>query len=243
MKTRADIRQYSHAEEASEAAARFIMEKIKTILKGKDRISIALPGGSAPRILNASLISVSDTRDYSRIDWFFGDERAVEPESPWSNYRMQKESLFDPLKIPEKQVFRMKGELGAPSAAVDYSQILKNYFQGSPVFNLILLGLGPDGHTASLFPGSSALSVRDVPVTGTEEAPLQPHLERITLTLPVINAAENVIFFTGRTGKESVIDRLTDDSPASTAEKEGFPFEMINPESGSETWFIYRGNK
>jgi len=239
MKTTADIRQFNSAEEASQAAAWYVVETIRTGLKKKDRFSIALPGGSAPRMLNASLTAISELQGNSRIDWFFGDERAVGPESPWSNYRMQKETLFNPLSIHEKYVFRMQGELGAHEAARDYSQKLEEYFHGAPAFDLILLGLGPDGHIASLFPGFPALSVTDTAATGTGSAPLPPHVERITLTLPVINAAENVVFFTGRTGKETVIDRLTDNTPRQLG-KEIFPFEMINPDSGPGTWFIYR---
>jgi len=207
----------------------------------KNRLSIALPGGSAPRILNASLAAVSDSRDFSRIDWFFGDERAVERESPWSNYLMQKETLFEPLNIPDKHVFRIQGELGARRAALDYSQQLEEYFHGPPAFDLILLGLGPDGHTASLFPGFPALTVNDAGAAGTGKAPLPPHVERVTLTLPVINAAENVVFFTGKTGKETVIDRLTENAPRQPG-REKYPFEMVNPDSGPGTWFIYRNN-
>ncbi len=233
------INQFASAEEASNAAAGHIIETIKTGLKGKRRFSVVLPGGSAPRKLNASIISLSGDMDTSRIDWFFGDERAVSPESPDSNFRMQMETLLKPLDVQPKQIHRIPGELGASRAAGEYNLLLKEFFAGPPAFDLILLGLGPDGHTASLFPGSKALSIGKVPVVGTGTAPLKPLVERITLTPPAINAAENVVFFTGRTGKETVIEHLCSTEGFSPGEKI-YPFESVKPESGPALWFIYR---
>ncbi len=235
------INQFSSPEEASDAAARHIVETIITGLEGKQRFSLVLPGGSAPRKLNASILSHSDGMDTSRIDWFFGDERAVNPESTHSNYRMQMETLLEPLNIQPEQIHRIPGELGASRAAGEYNQLLADYFSGPPAFDLILLGLGPDGHTASLFPDSEALSANDVSVVGTGTAPLKPHVDRITLTFPAINAAGNVIFFSGRQGKETVINRLCTTEDFSPGEKI-YPFESVRPESGPAIWFIYRNN-
>ncbi|MCD6342872.1 MAG: 6-phosphogluconolactonase [Spirochaetaceae bacterium] len=241
MKNTPRINHFASAKDASDAAARYILETIKTALKEKKRLSVVLPGGSAPKKLNASIISLSGDMDTSRIDWFFGDERAVDPKSPDSNYRMQMETLLEPLNIQPEHIHRIPGELGASRAAGEYNLLLADYFSGPPAFDLILLGLGPDGHTASLFPGSEALSTEDVPVVGTGTAPLKPHVERVTLTFPAINTAGNVIFFTGRTGKETIIEHLcsaADDSPG----KKIYPFESVKPEFGPAVWFVYRNN-
>ncbi len=242
MKNTPRINQFASVEEASDTAARYILKTIETGLKSKDRFSVVLPGGSAPKKLNTSITSLSGVMDISRIDWFFGDERAVAPESPYSNYRMQMESLLEPLDIQPEHIYRIPGELGAPRAAGKYNLLLADYFSGPPAFDLILLGLGPDGHTASLFPGSKALFTKDVPIIETGTAPLKPYVERVTLTFPAINTAENVIFFTGRTGKETIIDYLyatTKDSPGDKI----YPFESVKPKSGPAVWFVYRNNK
>lgn len=227
--------------EASADAAGFITGKLKKILHNKRNASIVLPGGSAPRNLNTPLRNLLKDMDTNRIDWFFGDERAVEPGSSSSNYRMQNETLFEPLKIDQKHIHRIKGELGAKEAAGDYNNQLSDYFSISPVFDIIILGLGPDGHTASLFPGYPELSIREFPVTGTQKAPLKPYVERITLTLPVINTAQTIIFFTGRTGKEKMIERVCSSSVTETSEKD-YPFELIKSVSSPVNWFIY-GNE
>ena len=231
------VRQFDSAVEASTVAARFILDKLQATLEAKKRASVVLAGGSAPRHLNTALLGLRGEIDAGLIDWFFGDERAVEPESPHSNYRMQMETLLGPLKISENRIHRIRGELGAVKAAEDYRRNLTDFFSGPPAFDIVILGLGPDGHTASLFPGDPSLSVNDVSVTISVVAPLKPRVERVTLTLPAINTADTVIFFTGRSGKEAMIARLHSDSAG--ALETAYPFESIRPDSGPAMWFIY----
>ncbi|MCK5250345.1 MAG: 6-phosphogluconolactonase [Spirochaetaceae bacterium] len=231
------IRNFDSASEASASAAGFILKKIKSAGKIKDRVSVVLAGGSAPRQLNTALLDRRGEINADRIDWFFGDERAVEPESPHSNYRMQMETLLGPLEISESRIHRIRGELGAVESARDYRQKLTEYFSGPTAFDIVILGLGPDGHTASLFPGDPSLSIDDVSVTTSAPAAMKPHVERVTLTFSAINNADTVMFFTGRSGKETVIDRLYSNSAG--ALETAYPFESVRPKSGPAIWFIY----
>jgi 6-phosphogluconolactonase len=232
----AHFRQYSTADEAAASAAEFLLNKINEAVKKTGNASVVLAGGSAPRHINAALLKLDQEISISAIDWYFGDERAVGPKSPESNFRMQMETLLAPLGVDEERIHRIKGELGAVEAAEDYRRELSGVFHGRPEFDVIMLGLGPDGHTASLFPGDPAIQVKNETVAATAKAPLKPHVERITITIPVINAAKSLMFFTGSAGKEAVIERL----------KHGgnrYPFELVRPESGNTEWFIYGADK
>jgi 6-phosphogluconolactonase len=228
------IREFDSGPEAAAAAAVFILEKLGETISSRGRASILLPGGSAPKLVNSELIRLSHTAGLDSVQWYFGDERAVKPDSPDSNFRMQMETLLGPLSIDPEQIHRIRGELGAAEAADEYRKLLEKRFCGFPMFDLVMLGLGPDGHTASLFPGSPELSRTDNTVVPTAVSPMEPHVERITVTLPVINAAKSVLFFTGYRGKQQMIDRLRTRKPG------GYPFEMVIPHSGPAEWFIYR---
>lgn len=234
---KAHIREFESGAEAAAAAALFILEKTSMAIESSGRASVLLAGGSAPKMINAELLKLREEINVSRIDWYFGDERAVAPESPDSNFLMQWETLLSPLGVETNRIHRIKGELGAVKAAEDYRKLLSERFDGSPVFDLVLLGIGPDGHTASLFPGYPAVLLSDEMVTSTSPAPLNPFVERVSVTLPVINAAKTVMFFTGYDGKKAMIDRL------SAQQDIKYPFEMVRPESGLPEWFIYRSPK
>jgi 6-phosphogluconolactonase len=160
-------------------------------IAARGRFRVALAGGSTPRALYRELAGTQDL-DWSRIDIFFGDERAVGPEDPQSNYRMARETLLLPAAVPPENVRRLQGEgPDLDAVARDYEAALR---VGSepPLLDLALLGMGADGHTASLFPGTTALdeeqrlcTVVDVPRLGTR---------RLTLTYPVLLGAGNVLF-------------------------------------------------
>ncbi len=232
----AHFRQYDTADEAAASAAEFLLKKINEAVKETGNASVVLAGGSAPRHINAALLKLDQEINISAIDWYFGDERAVGPESPDSNFRMQMETLLGPLGVDKEKIHRIRGELGAVEAAENYRRELSGVFHGRPEFDIIMLGLGPDGHTASLFPGDPAIQVKNETVTATAKAPLKPHVERITITIPVINAAKSLMFFTGYAGKENVIERLQTGG-------NGYPFELVRPESGYAEWFIYGADK
>ena len=156
---------------------------------------IVLTGGSTPRAAYGDFVDAVRTVgiDLSRTTFWIGDERCVDPGDDRSNYRMIKESLLDPLG-PDNQptVHRMKGELGPEAGAEDYERALRE--AGSPQFDLLLLGIGPDGHCASLFPNQNTLSERSRPVVGVPMSGLEPFVPRISLTLPALTGARHVAF-------------------------------------------------
>ncbi len=156
---------------------------------------IVLTGGSTPRAAYQEFVNAVRTVgiDISRSTMWFGDERCVPPDDELSNYGMAKAAMFDPLgegAVPV--IHRMKGELGPGGGAEDYERQLSA--AGSPRFDLVLLGIGPDGHCASLFPDQASLSVRDRSVVGVEVAGLEPFVPRVTMTLPALTNAKQIVF-------------------------------------------------
>ena len=225
---------YSSSEELSRAAAREFAAGAEEAIEERGRFAVVLAGGSTPETLYGIL-----ARDYSdRIDWskvyvFFGDERAVPPHHEDSNLKMASEVLLD--HVPVANVHRIKGELSPEEAAEAYEEELRTFFQTEdvPRFDLILLGLGADGHTASLFPWTPALEVQDRWVVANPV----PRLDttRITLTVPVINAALAVYFLVeGEDKAEAVREVLEGD-----ADPRAYPAKLIQPPGGSE-WMLDR---
>jgi len=158
-------------------------------IAARGRFRIALAGGSTPRALYPHLVAGID---WTRTDVFFGDERAVPPDDPQSNYRMARETLLDPAHVPEANVFRWQAESpDLDAAARAYEQALRAH-GAPPWIDLALLGLGPDGHTASLFPGTSALAVDDRLAVAVEGPQLATR--RLTLTYPTLLGARHVMF-------------------------------------------------
>jgi 6-phosphogluconolactonase len=168
---------------------------------------IVLTGGSTPRAAYGELVEAVRTVgiDVSGCDMWFSDERCVSPEDERSNYRMVRESLLEPLgksgELPT--VHRMRGELGPQDGAEDYERSLRD--AGSPRFDLVLLGIGPDGHLASMFPDQESLSERSRLAVGVEQAGLEPYVSRVTLTFPaLVNARQIVFLATGESKAEAV---------------------------------------
>lgn len=177
--------------------------------------AVALSGGSTPLALYRRLAApdLADRVDWRRVEVFFGDERAVPPDDAASNYGMALKELLQPLGLRDAQVHRMCGEAGDPHAAADeYARLLERRLprdqNGVPVLDLILLGMGEDGHVASLFPGSDALGVRDRWVIATRSP--QPPAFRLTITFPVIEAARAVwLLVTGARKREALAEVLS----------------------------------
>ena len=202
---------------ARDAAARFVVYARAAIAE-QNRFSVALSGGSTPRDLFARLANAEfATRiDWARVHVFWGDERAVPPDHPDSNFKMANDVLLSRVPIPAPNVHRVRAELSAQDAAREYEAEIRGYFwengikgnegnegNGFPKFDLILLGLGANGHTASLFPHTRVLDekIRWVVAEYIEEV----KMERITLTVPVINAAKNILWLvTGADKAETV---------------------------------------
>ena len=200
--------------------------------------SVALSGGSTPRALYELLAEPAEPfREqiaWGDIDFFFSDERHVPPDHPDSNYRMANETLFTRVPAPPHRVHRIPAENPiAVRAAEEYEAGLRNFFGAArPAFDLLLLGLGEDGHTASLFPGSPALRE-------TERLVAAPWVEkfsayRITLTLPVLNNAGSVIFLVTGASKANILEKVLEGGPNS----EGFPAHAVQPASGNLLWLV-----
>ena len=177
---------------------------------------IALSGGSTPRAAHER-VSRMDL-DWARTSLWFGDERAVAPDHEHSNYAMAKSSLLDRIAGAQPQVHRIKGELGHEEAATHYERELGEAFGGStPRMDLLLLGLGPDAHCASLFPGHAALGERERWVVGVETPGMAPLVSRVTVTLPVLNAAREVVFLVSGEDKAEAVARAFGDAPGPDA--------------------------
>lgn len=215
---------------AAELVVRIAGESIAT----NGRFSIALSGGSTPEPLYALLASEGFTR---RIDWphvhvFWGDERCVPPGDPQSNYRMTKKALLDVAPIPDSNIHRIRGEDEPARAATEYERELREFFGDSARFDLVLLGMGDDGHTASLFPGTAAVTERKRWVV----AHCLEHVSmwRITLTPVAINAASNVIFLVSGADKADRLQQVLE----SRRQPDVLPAQAIKPVSGRLLWLV-----
>jgi 6-phosphogluconolactonase len=225
---------------ATAAAERFVATA-QAAVAARHRFSVALSGGSTPRALY-SLLAAPPYHD--QIDWrrawiFWGDERTVPPNDPQSNYRMAREALLFHVAVPATQVFRMLGELADPAtAAALYEVNLRRAFALAPGelprFDLVLLGLGPDGHTASLFPHTSALHVADrLAVANRVE---QLSTTRITLTAPVLNNAAQVLFLVSGSDKAAPLAHVLQ----GPRQRDDVPAQLIAPTHGEVIWMVDR---
>ncbi len=208
-------------------------EVLRAAQAANDRFTLALSGGSTPKLLYQRLAGADFAArlDWPRVHLFWGDERCVPPDDPASNYRLARETLLDHLSIPPANVYRISGEREPAQAAADYDRRLRGFFGGLPRFDLILLGLGDDGHTASLFPHTPVLTERDR-YAASSTAPVPP-IHRVTLTLPVINAAARVLFLVSGEGKAAILRRVLEDEYPDT-----LPAQLIQPADGEVIWLV-----
>jgi 6-phosphogluconolactonase len=182
---------------------------------------IGLTGGSTPGVAYERAAAASG--DWSGATMWFGDDRAVPPDDERSNYRLAKETLLD--SIDAGAVHRIEGERGFEEAADAYDELLRAEVGGdTPALDLILLGLGSDGHCASLFPGKPELDVRDRAAVGVPEAGLEPFVPRVTMTLPVLNAGREVLFMVTGEGKAQAAARAFGGEPTSDV-----PASLVRP--------------
>jgi len=200
------------------------------VVAEKGRCRLALAGGSTPRATYEQLAvpDVGGSVDWTSVDVFFGDERMVPPEDVASNYRMAREALFERVQIPPGNVHRISGELGAEEAARRYVAEL-----GAEPLDLVLLGMGDDGHVASLFPGSRALEAPHAPAVPSE-APVPPH-SRVTLSLPVIKSASVVLLIVTGPGKAA---RLREVFGERRSGKVALPAARVGSVTGETDWFV-----
>jgi 6-phosphogluconolactonase len=220
------------------AAGRFI-KIANDAIATRGRFCVCLAGGSTPRLLYALLAQSSWTAqiEWSRVQVFWGDERCVPPDHPDSNFLMARLALLDHVPLPAENVHRIFGELETDIAALDYENEMQRVFFGQlyPRFDLVLLGLGDDGHTASLFPDSPALSeTRRWVVSVEHSVPPPPLVTRISLTLPVLISAANVLFLVSGAGKSAILLRVMQNQDVSNP----LPAQLVRPKDGRLVWAL-----
>lgn len=228
-----NVETYESPQRLAEAAARLFVEGAAGAIAERGRFAVALAGGSTPKATYEVL-----ARDHAEdVDWqnvhaFFGDERTVPPDHEDSNYRMAREALLD--IVPVGSVHRMRGELPPDEAAALYEEDLKEFFtEVPPVLDLVMLGIGSDGHTASLFPGTAALEVAGRLAMANPVPKLDT--TRLTLTAPVLNAAREVRFLVAGADKAEVLAEILEGE----ADPREYPAKLVRP-PGGPTWMVDR---
>ena len=214
-------------------AADFILAQAQHALGERNEFRIALSGGNTPRPVYTRLAAIGRDLPWDMIRITFGDERCVPPDDAESNFRMARETLLAPAAVPEQSILRLRGELDPQTAAQEYQDHLDDIAAegGEPIYrhDLILLGLGDDGHTASLFPETAALdeTIRRVMANFVPKF----NTWRLTFTFPLINAARHILFLVGASKNPALIERvLQGDSQ--------YPAARVNPSAGDVTWMI-----
>jgi len=247
-----DIKIYQDRENLARAAAEHIIESGTTAIQNRGQFSLALAGGSTPKAAYDLLASdeYAQRLDWKRVHIFWGDERCVPSEHPDSNYRMARQSLLDHVPIPAKNIHRMRAEEEPIKAALEYEGSLRTFFSMQPdhssdpnvgsagrkSFDLVLLGMGDDGHTASLFPSSDALNESVCWVTAVEHTnPPPPLVTRLTLTLPAINAASQVTFLVAGASKSQSLKHVLSPTDQSSPT---LPAQLVQPLNGHLFWLV-----
>ncbi len=236
MPAEPQVRIFASAEHLFRAAAENFCRIGSQAIRDRGRFTVALSGGSTPRGFHQDIV-----RDFSlQVPWqdvffFWSDERHVPPTDPESNYRMANETLLSKLPISPDHIFRIPAEMpDAGEAAQAYEQTLSNFFRPAPNsfprFDLILLGMGPDGHTASLFPGTTALEEKKHWVVANWVEKFSTF--RITFTYPVLNSAANVVFLVSGADKATMVGRVLKDAAAN------LPCQGVRPTEGELNWFL-----
>jgi len=223
-----------------DAAAEEFVRTARTAIGAQGRFTVALSGGSTPKALYSLLAANYADFAWNRVFLFFGDERHVPPTDPDSNYRMVHESLLTKIAIPAENVFRVPAENpDAAAAASDYEVQLRRFFElrpgdrpgEFPRFDLILLGLGPDGHTASLFPDSAALDESSRLVVANWVAKFNTY--RITFTFPVLNRAAEVMFMAIGADKADMLYKVLEGKSIPP-----LPSQRVQPSDGNLLWML-----
>ena len=219
------------AAELAAASADLVAASLRRALRQKKNATLLLSGGSTPLETYARL--AVDDLDWDHIGLYWGDERCVAPGDPASNFGQARRVLIEPARIPARAVHRIRGELGPEAAAADYERRLRASFEGcQPSFDLALLGVGEDGHTASLFDGS-IVEPEGRWVTATR-AP-QPPLERVSLTYEALRGAGRTVFLVRGGGKAAVLDQILSGAGGQ------LPAARVAAEASSVVWMVDRG--
>jgi 6-phosphogluconolactonase len=230
-----EILVYKTTEELNHDLADYIVEIAKTAIAKNDRFNFVLTGGNSPKVLYTLLATeYKDKIDWNKVFFFFGDERNVPANDDNYNGLMAKKSFFDILETPENQIFYVNTALSPEEAAGDYKQRLDQHFNNKEiVFDLILLGMGDDAHTASIFPNTTLVGNTEATVASVFVEKL--NTDRISLTAPLINKAENVAFLVFGDNKAEALQHVIKDEQKDV---NNYPSQLINPVDGKLTWFI-----
>ncbi len=230
MKPVTDIHLFPDAEELAQGAAAFVASAAEQSIRKRGRFVIALSGGSSPRRLY-ELLAESE-QDWPNWHVFWSDERAVRPDHADSNFGMVKSALLNHIAIPIGNVRRIETERPAPVAARRYEEAIQALLGKKPAFDLVLLGVGEDGHTASLFPGDAAVRERAKLVTACRMEGSGP--ARVTFTLPLINASRRAAILATGEAKAAMVQRAIE--PALRGPD--IPAGLVAPSKGSLHWFL-----
>lgn len=240
MSSSFEIRKLTTPQELFSAAAEEVVRAAEESVAARGRFTIALSGGSTPKgLFNLLATNARSVLPWDRMFFFWGDERHVPPTDPDSNYRMAEEAMLSKIPVAAGNVFRVPAENpDAAAAAEAYEQTLRKFFHLEPGqlprFDLILLGMGPDGHTASLFPGTAALQEKSRLVVANWVDKLKT--SRLTFTLPVLNAARCVAFLVSGTDKADALKAVLEgDAPG-----EQYPSKLVRPTDGKLIWLVDR---
>ncbi len=239
LSLKTEIQIFADAQELSRAAAEEFVRMAVEAVRERGTFTVALAGGSTPRSLYTLLASWSEPFrarvPWDKIHFFWGDERHVPPEHAESNYRMARETMLERAPVPSENVHRIKSEnMNAAKAAEEYEETLREFFKLAegqlPRFDLILLGVGPDGHIASIFLGTEVVNEKSLLVAAPWVEKFKSH--RITLTPPVLNNAACIIFLVSGAEKAEVLREILEGD----YRPERFPAQIISPTNGRLLW-------
>lgn len=232
------IEVFPDADALARTVAHRLIETARAKVAEQGVFTLALSGGSTPKKLHRELTAAGGDLPWDSIHLFFGDERNVGPDHEDSNFRMARETLLDSISIPAENVHRILAEQEARQAAAEYEVDLREFFEsrnlireGFPTFDVILLGMGDDGHTASLFPGTEALHEKAQWVAGNQVPQLETN--RITLTYPVINHAAEVMLLVAGAGKADRLEEVLHTRKGEAA----YPVQGVQP-VGALRWML-----
>ncbi len=248
-----EVRRYSDLEALSDSAAEFICAEAQECQEARGLFTLVFAGGKTPELLYQNLVQPSFNlrMPWSHTHFFWGDERCVRPDHPESNFGMVSRALISKVPIPPQNVHRIEAENGTPGeVAGAYERTLRRFFgpadngsptpssslkeQSFPSFDLVVLGMGKDGHTASLFPGDPVVEERERWVAAVPNPRGSPPVPRVTLTLPVINTGRYVLFLVSGAEKRDVVRLILNDPRAASRL---YPAARVCPE-GRLVWFI-----
>ena len=229
-----NIRRFASADDLQRGAAEIIVRILDDTIAFRGVASLSLSGGSTPKAIY-ELLAHGEFRssvEWTKVHVFWGDERCVPPSHPESNYRMACESMLDTVRIPKSNIHRIPAEKTPDQAAESYERELKSFFGNTslPRFDLMLLGMGDDGHTASLFPGTSILDEHTRLVANVFVAKLKVH--RVSLTYPVINNSESILILVSGSGKAAMLRDVIAGHP------DRYPIQRVDPTHGSLLWLV-----